>query len=219
MDSFARRRRLIIAATVAVLLVAGVTTARLLLHDETPPPVDPPDVIRVAPRPDTAAAAPPAGPLDELSDPEAFTRRVSQILFDWDTTQIDARRTIIETLVPVGDPTGESTAGLVADIESYLPTEEAWIDLEDYQTRQRLEIRTVQTPSTWERAKRTAGPEGLLPGTTAFTVRGTRHRAGVWENRAVSSEHPIAFTVFVVCAPAYEECHLLRLSMPDTPLP
>ena len=47
---------------------------------------------------------------------------------------------------------------------------------------------------------------------------GTRHRSGIWEGEPVSSEHDVAFTVFLVCAPAYHECHLLRLSMLDKPL-
>jgi len=58
----------------------------------------------------------------------------------------------------------------------------------------------------------------LLPGTTAFTITGVRHRSGVWEGTPVTSEHDVAFTVFVVCAPSYPACHLLRLSRLDEPL-
>jgi hypothetical protein len=58
----------------------------------------------------------------------------------------------------------------------------------------------------------------LLPGTTGLTIRGIRHRTGVWEGEPVASEHDVAFTVFIVCGPSYSECHLLRLSMLDKPL-
>ena len=40
----------------------------------------------------------------------------------------------------------------------------------------------------------------------------------VWNGQPVTSEHPVAFTVFVVCAPTYPTCHLLRLSQLDNPL-
>ena len=43
-------------------------------------------------------------------------------------------------------------------------------------------------------------------------------RTGVWNGQPVTSEHPVAFTVFVVCAPTYPTCHLLRLSQLDNPL-
>ena len=63
-------------------------------------------------------------------------------------------------------------------------------------------------------------PQGvsLAAGTTAVTIEGTRQRAGVWNGQPVASEHPVAFTVFVVCAPTYSTCHLLRLSQLDNPL-
>ncbi len=73
------------------------------------------------------------------------------------------------------------------------------------------------TPTKWAEAEAQAGDE-LLPGTTALTIHGTRHRSGIWEGEPVSSEHDVAFTVFIVCGPSYPECHLLRLSMLDKPL-
>ena len=72
-------------------------------------------------------------------------------------------------------------------------------------------------PTKWPEAEAQAG-DALLPGTTAFTIEGVRHRTGIWEDAPVSSEHDVSFTVFVVCGPSYPECHLLRLSMLDNPL-
>ncbi|WP_237089432.1 hypothetical protein [Nocardioides dokdonensis] len=122
-----------------------------------------------------------------------------------------------EQLVSVADPTGESSAGLVADIANYLPTDQIWIELRKYETRQWIEVVSATVPDLWATAEAQAGDE-LLPGTTAFTIRGTRHREGVWEGEDVASQHEVAFTVFIVCAPTYPKCHLLRLSRLDDPL-
>ena len=59
--------------------------------------------------------------------------------------------------------------------------------------------------------------EGLLPGATAYTVTGTRHRTGVWEGQGVTDARPVSFTIFAAC-PDDEDCRLLRLSALDTPL-
>lgn len=63
-----------------------------------------------------------------------------------------------------------------------------------------------------------AQPGQLAEGTIAYTIEGTRHREGVWNDEQVTSEHPVMFTVFIVCAPTYDTCHLLRLSQLDNPL-
>jgi len=63
-----------------------------------------------------------------------------------------------------------------------------------------------------------AQPGQLAEGTVAYTIEGTRHRSGVWNDEPVESAHPVAFTVFIVCKPTYETCHLLRLSELDNPL-
>ena len=106
---------------------------------------------------------------------------------------------------------------LFADIGNYLPTPDAWVDLAQYETRQWLTLDSVSVPSKWAEAQTQAGDE-LLPGTTAYTIHGTRHRTGIWEGEPVSTEHEVAFTVFIVCGPAYPTCHLLRLSELDNPL-
>ena len=124
----------------------------------------------------------------------------------------------VDRLVAVADPTGEESAGLVSDIANYLPTTTAWANLREYRTRQWLEITTTRVPSVWPQALAEAGTDGLLPGTTAYTIEGIRHREGIWEDSPASSAHKVNFTVFLVCAPSYPTCHVLRLSLPDKPL-
>lgn len=156
--------------------------------------------------------------LEPTSDPATFARRVTMALFVWDTADAATPDKLIQTLVSVGDPTGESITGLLADVTSHLPTNQIWVQLAQFETRQWIEIASVRTPRRWATAVQQAGPNGLLPGTTAFTIRGTRHRSGVWEGTSVASAHQVSFTVFIVCAPTYARCHLLRLSRVDDPL-
>ena len=120
-----RWRRWIVAAGVALLILGAVATYSLLARgqdadrprsavgsDSAPSNVDPtePD------QPSTATA------LAAESDPETFARRVAEALFAWDTATITTPADLTERLVAVADPTGESSAGLVADIANYLPT-------------------------------------------------------------------------------------------------
>ncbi|NYI38184.1 hypothetical protein [Aeromicrobium tamlense] len=151
------------------------------------------------------------------ADPRQFVRDVAVAIFAWDTRTASWPEELIEPFLKIADPTGESSPGLVSDLASYLPTQAAWVDLRRYKTRQRLDVAAVITPKLWATAIEQADGE-LAPGTAAFTVEGTRHRSGMWEGRRVASEHDVAFTVFVVCAPTYPTCHLLRLSRLDDPL-
>lgn len=214
-----RRRRLIVAGVALVLLLFAVIAYAVLVHRAHSSKV-------VAPKHEDAGLGEtrnPTLPVTELadlrptSDPETFIRKVATALFEWDTTTIVSRTDHIEQLVAVADPTGESTPGLVSDLDNYLPTQDAWVELAKYETRQWLTVESMSTPSKWAEAQAQAGDE-LLPGTTALTIHGTRHRSGIWEGEPVASQHDVAFTVFVVCGPAYPECHLLRLSMLDKPL-
>jgi hypothetical protein len=152
------------------------------------------------------------------ADPRTFAESVAAALFDWDTTTPFAPSDYTGRLLAVADPTGQESPGLVADIAGYLPTAEAWAFLKPYYTRQWLEVSSVKVPDLWEQALAEAGPQGLAPGTTAYTFTGTRHRSGVWEDEAVTSEHEVTFTVFIACEPSYPTCHLLRLSRLDEPL-
>jgi hypothetical protein len=213
------RRRLVLAGAGALLVIAFLSYA-VLIHRS-----DPSSSSSTADKPAEGPGSPVETPpvvaeltaLRETGDPDAFARQVTRALFEWDTATLISRADHVEQLVAVADPTGEATPGLVSDLDNYLPTPDAWTELAKYETRQWIAIDSVTTPSQWAEAEAQAGDQ-LLPGTTGLTIRGTRHRTGVWEGEPVASEHDVAFTVFIVCAPSYPECHLLRLSMLDKPL-
>jgi hypothetical protein len=215
-----RRRRLLVAGIAITLLLMSSVTYAVLVQRAASPKAAPTDTGPVSVESASAETGPAVTELRALrstTDPETFARDVAEAIFAWDTATLVGRQDPIEQLVTVADPTGESTSGLVADLNNYLPTTGAWAELAKYQTRQWLAIDSVTTPSQWADAQAQAGDE-LLPGTAALTIHGTRHRTGIWEGDPVSSEHGVAFTVFIVCGPSYPECHLLRLSMLDNPL-
>jgi len=206
------RHLLVVAAGVLVLLVAVVSYAMFANHG----PSSSAGTTAKAPSAEPIAT-PTSPPSLDAAEPEVFARQVATALFAWDTRTTSTPQSVTEQLVAVADPTGESSAGLVADVANYLPTDQVWIELRKYETRQWIEIASVEVPDLWATAEAQAGDE-LLPGTTAFTIVGTRQRAGVWEGEKVASQHDVAFTVFIVCGPTYPECHLLRLSRLDDPL-
>ena len=223
-----RRRRLIVAGVAIALVVIAVVTYAVLAPRSAPPTSPPSDEVAGPAAPNFGPGEQPArvDPSTSASDPETFAHQVAQAIFAWDTTSMVSRADHVEQLLALADPTGESTAGLLRDLDNYLPTADAWTQLAAYETRQWLTITSVTTPTLWPQAKyeakyeadSEAGRPGLLPGTTAFTLDGVRHRWGVWEGEPVSSAHDIAFTIFMVCRPSYPRCHLLRLSMLDKPL-
>lgn len=221
-DNGLRRRRIVVAAVTAVVLLIAASAHAVLSRGNPSSSASPSSELEAPGPPETA---PDVGPtngvlpqLDPAEDPEPFARLVGHAIFDWDTAVAVPLTDYTSRLVTVADPTGDSSPGLVADVAAYLPTATAWSQLRTYATRQWLTINTAKVPSLWSQAEVEAGPDGLLPGTTAFTITGVRHRAGVWEGNPVTSEHDVAFTVFIVCAPSYPECHLLRLSRLDEPL-
>lgn len=224
-DQLRRRRILVIAATAIALLITAVIYAALSrpgvpqASDATVSQVNHVDLYR-APETAGSALAVDGGlaALEPTADPKAFAVLVAHALFNWDTTVAVPLAAYTNRLVDVADPTGESSPGLVADTAGYLPTAAAWADLRVYSTRQWLKVESVKVPGLWSRAKAEAGPDGLLPGTAAYTMVGVRHRAGIWEDKPVASAHDVAFTVFIVCAPSYRDCRLLRLSRLDEPL-
>jgi hypothetical protein len=216
-----RPRRLVVGGIAVTLLLASFATYTILAHRSTSTPAMTPAASHPSSEaePPIAEASPnQLSPLPSTADPEPFARLAAEALFEWDTATVITRTEHIERLVKVSDPTGESSAGLVSDIENYLPTPEAWAQLQQYETRQWIEIKSTRTPSSWPKAESQAGPAGLLPGTTAYNISGVRHRAGVWEGASASSAHHVAFTMFVVCGPTYPQCYLLRLSLLDEPL-
>lgn len=216
-----RRRRLIAAVVAIVLLLTGVAVYAVLTHRATVSPAGQPrpqSASPVQPSIPTAVAVRDLPALEPTIQPEHFARLVAHALFDWDTLAGPTLADYTGRLVAVADPTGEESPGLVSDVANYLPTVGAWTELRPYSTRQWIEITSSEVPSLWPQAVAEAGPTGLAPGTTAYTIEGVRHRTGIWEGAPVTSAHEVSFTVFVVCEPSYPKCHLLRLSMLDKPL-
>lgn len=226
------RPKLLAALTsgVALLLLVAVGIYGLATGPRQPEPPAPttaqtPDPARTSPsaateRPeaDGDVRQPVVPPVEQAADPETFARNVATALFEWDTASGLMPLDYTSAILDVGDPTGAEQAGLANDVATYLPTREVWTQLRQHSTRQRLSIDEVYVPQAWEDALAQAHPGQITEGTVAYTITGTRHRQGTWNDEPVSSEHEVSFTVFIVCAPAYETCHLLRLSELDNPL-
>lgn len=218
-----RRRRLIITLTatgliVIVLTAVGIYGLILGPHTAAKPPAEASGTPSVtAPEPGRKPGALALPSLPATNNPEIYVRAVSDALFDWDTftllTPADHRGVLIED----ADPTGSETPGLISDLDIYFPSATTWRDLAEYRTAQRLVIDRVFVPGQWAEAVAASGGQ-IVNGTHAYTVEGTRHRAGVWYEKPVESAHPVAFTVFISCEPVFERCHLLRLSELDRPL-
>ena len=223
-DARSRRRMIaMLAAIVAVLVLTGIGVYGLISGPptSTEPSSDessgPGPVVTVpsGPVPTTTPRLPVVRP---SADPETFAGNVVTALFSWDTASGFMPLDYTSVVLGVGDPSGAEQAGLAADIATYLPSREAWIELRQYTTAQHLTIDNVYVPDAWGDAVARAQPGQLAEGTIAYTIEGTRHREGVWNEQAVTSEHTVAFTVFLVCGPTYDTCHLLRLSQLDNPL-
>lgn len=220
-DPDLRRRRVVVMVIVGALLLISAVTYALLTRDErqTVSPTAPP--AEASPEPATSPTAPADdGTLPELppvADPKQFAEVVAHAIFDWDTSSLAPRAAYLERIATVADPTGESSPGLISDVDAYLPSEKIWVELRKYETRQWIDVEKVTVPSEWDTALDQAG-DALPPGTTAFTITGVRHRDGVWDGDPVASQHDVAFTVFMTCAPTYDKCRLLRLSLLDEPL-
>lgn len=158
-------------------------------------------------------------PVAVSRDPETFARNVATALFTWDTASGFTPLDYTTVLLDVGDPSGTEQAGLASDIAGYLPTRDAWVELRQYETRQSLTIDSAVVPEAWADAVAQAQPGQLPPGAIAYTIEGTRHRDGVWNDDPQASVHDVAFTLFIACPPAGDDpCALLRLSQLDHPL-
>lgn len=154
--------------------------------------------------------------LPAVSDGERFARAVAVRLFAWDTRLGHGTAEYMQPLIDIADPA--EAPGLAADLRSYYPDDTAWRVLQGYSTRQWLELDTAAVPETWARITEDARPGTLPPGAVAYTITGTRHRAGSWEGQDVSDARPVSFTIFAAC-PTGDSCRLLRLSAVDTPMP
>jgi hypothetical protein len=106
---------------------------------------------------------------------------------------------------------------LVADAATYLPTTDQWLDLATMNVAQTITIGSARIPSDWQTISSASHGE-LRPGTTAVTIAGRRDRIGVWNGKPASTSTSVSFTIFVACEPAFDRCHLLRLSQLGNPL-
>lgn len=218
-----RRRRLVILLAVGFGLLAALIGVGIYGLTLAPAPDagtqagDPtaPVAAPVAPTPTSSADTLPA--IASTTDAEKFARDAAEALITWDTTAFELTEHA-QVIVDAGDPSGFETAALASDVRSYYPTQDAWAQLRTYGTRQWLTIDDVYIPASWDDALDQAADGDLLPGTIAYTIAGTRHRAGVVGTEAQETSRPIAFTMFIACEPSFDECHLLRLSEVDNPL-
>lgn len=218
-----RTRRKLIALTVSgAILIALVAVGRygLLTGSREAPRPEPPASSPVAPAtPSPSDTSRPAAPrIASTNDPELFARRVAAALFTWDTGAGLVPLDYTSAILDVGDPSGHEQAGLAADIASYMPTRDAWVQLREYATTQSIEIDTVDVPDAWADAAAQARPGQVPPGAIAYTIDGVRHRNGVWKDTAETLSVPVSFTLFMACPLDGDPCYLLRLSQLDNPL-
>lgn len=219
-----RRLRLIISLAAAGLILAvftGVGIYGLVTGPPSPRPAPVEPTGSATPgAPDPASPMPTSAELPtlpETTSPERFAEAVAEALFVWDTFTTFAPDDHRAVLLGAADPTGAETPGLVSDLANYVPSASTWRDLQEYRTAQWIGIARLYVPDQWHEA--VAASDGqLADGLIAYTIEGTRHRAGVWFDEEVTSEHPVAFTMFLSCPPATDQCVLLRLSQLDNPL-
>lgn len=235
-DPARTRRRLIslVCAGIAFLILAVIGVYGLVTGPNDP---DTRPETPVSPMPTEPDPLTPRLPrIAASTDPEAFARDAAHALFTWDTTSGFLPLDYTAVLLEVSDPTGNEQAGLASDIASYLPSRDAWVQLRQYSTSQHLNITDAYVPEQWAQAVEQARPGQLPVGASAITIEGTRHREGIWNDEPVTSQHPVAFTIFLACpreddppisnqsetgqpdAGAAGSCYLLRLSMLDQPL-
>ena len=154
-------------------------------------------------------------PVVVTTNAELFARSVAAALFTWDTRHEGDLSEWVQVLVDVAD--SDEAAAVASDVRGYLPSTEMWGQLSAYGTRQWFERESVVVPAAWSTALEQAASGQIPQGAAAFTVVGSRHRAGTWDTEVIRTERKVAFTIFVVC-PGQELCRLLRLSQLDRPL-
>lgn len=209
-------------AILAGLIVCGLAVTGVAAYgffrSATEPPADTaPPTAPAAPGSSTGRGTDAAGlpKFPATSNPEKFAAEVAHGLLSWDTSDGHLPIAYMEAVLTVA---GDEKDGLFSDLAGYYPTQDTWLDLRQYETRQHFALDRVFVPEAWEKATEQAQAGQLAPGTVAYTVEGTRHRAGVWHDEPTTSAHPVAFTVFLVCEASYDTCRLLRLSRINEPL-
>ena len=219
-----RKLRLIISLAAAGLILAVLTGVGIYGLISGPPTSRPGTTEPTGPAipAPTVPSSPTPGrtelpALPETRNPERFAEAVAEALFVWDTFTTFASDGHRAVLLAAADPSGTETPGLISDLSNYLPSAATWRGLQEYRTAQWVDIERLYVPDQWYEAVAAAAGQ-IADGLIAYTVEGTRHRAGVWFDEQVTSQHPVAFTMFVSCPPATDRCVLLRLSQLDNPL-
>jgi len=215
---------LLVALGIALTAVVGVGIYGLITgpaRSNTPRPAV--TIGDVAPSSSATAASPssttvaPAPSLPHTNDPISYARAIAAALFDWNTNAGYLPTDVTAPALADADPSGEETAGLITDTSTYEPTTDQWLDLGAMNVTQHLDITSATVPADWPAIVASAHGQ-LRPGTVAITIRGIRHRTGVWQGAPASTSDSVTFTVFVACRPAWPRCHLLRLSQLNDPL-
>jgi hypothetical protein len=156
--------------------------------------------------------------LRETTDSRVYARSVATALFTWDTTSGLTPRDYANNILAGADPSGVETAGLMTDLAAYLPADDVWRQLRQYQTKQSLRIESYWIPTAWDQAVDEARDQ-IPEGTYAVNIRATRQRDGVWDGQEDTTKDVVEFTVFVGCPPRFDDrCYLLRLSELNNPL-
>lgn len=220
MPSLTGRQITLLAATGLLLATVAVGIYGLLRGPDgatSPVGTSRPRPIQTTAPPGAPAVRLKNGSLPHTTDPIGYARAVAGSLFDWDTASGYLPADYTAAVLADADPSGEETPGLLDDVATYLPTTEQWLDLGALNVAQSIDIKNAYVPDAWASALAQAHGQ-LRPGTTAVTITGTRHRTGVWNGTSAKSSSPVSFTIFVACPPAFDRCHVLRLSQLDNPL-
>lgn len=211
-DGQRRRRLLILGSITGLILLAlvGVGIYGLLRGPATVPTLSERDTSQT-----TRTQRLPPAVLPETGNAEPFAEAIAMGLFRWDAGTDHGPAEYMQPLIDIAHES--ETVALAADLRSYFPDEPVWGELRQMQARQWLTIEQISVPDGWATAVAQAQPGQLPAGTVAYTIDGIRHRTGTWGTEPAALEHPVAFTVFLVCPPG-EDCRLLRLSTIDSPL-
>ena len=118
-----------------------------------------------------------------------------------------------------GTPAAPNKPGSLTTSPPTCPRGPSGQDPREYGTSQHLTIDRANVPDQRGEAIAQA-PEGSShTGRSPRRSRAPgRHRTGTWNGEPATSAHEMAFTVFMVCAPTYDTCHLLRPLQLDSPL-
>ena len=216
-----RGRALLIAGisgTVILLVLVGLGVYGLIdrPHENTPAPA--PTTSEQRPTAPAPSGPPDLTALPRTNDPIRYARAVAEALFTWDTASGLGPADYGQVVLSDADPTGTETPGLASDIAGYYPASDAWRQLTGHATTQHLTIETAVVPDAWADAVAQDRSGTIVDGMIAVTIDATRYRTGTVSGQEATSEHPVSFTVFLACEPAFESCHTLRLSELDNPL-